>query len=69
MFLVDLLSEDLQKEDTFMRKYVSPPELNCLTLRATGETFNMKVICLLLLQIEHQEHSIKLQIECKMTSQ
>ena len=41
MFLVDLLSEDLQKEDTLMRKCVSPPELICLTLRylATGETF------------------------------
>ena len=41
LFLVDLISEDLQKQDTQMRKCISPAELICLTLRylATGETF------------------------------
>lgn len=41
MYLVNLLSEDLQKEDTNMRKCISPEELTCLALRylATGETF------------------------------
>ena len=41
LYLVDLLSEDLQKENTQMRKCISPEEKICLTLRylATGETF------------------------------
>ena len=41
LYLVDLLSNDLQKEDTQMRKCISPEEMVCLTLRylATGETF------------------------------
>lgn len=41
MFLVDLMSEDLQKQDTVLRKSISPEEKTCLALRylATGETF------------------------------
>ncbi|XP_057311518.1 uncharacterized protein LOC130649281 [Hydractinia symbiolongicarpus] len=40
-YLVGLLSEDLQKQDTNMRNSITPAELVCMALRylATGETF------------------------------
>ncbi|XP_057290913.1 uncharacterized protein LOC130613611 [Hydractinia symbiolongicarpus] len=40
-YLVGLLSEDLQKQDTNMRNSITPAELVCVALRylATGETF------------------------------
>jgi len=39
MYLVSIFSEELQRQDTQMRKCISPEEMVCLTLRylATGE--------------------------------
>ena len=41
LYLVDKMSEDLQKQDTVLRNCISPEELTCLALRylATRETF------------------------------
>lgn len=41
LYLVDLLSESLQKKETQMRETIAPAELLCVALRflATGETF------------------------------
>ena len=41
LYLVDLLSEDLQKKETQMRECIAPSELLCIALRflATGESF------------------------------